>query len=74
MADEDDDSELFKDWEPEFTVWLVRLGSNWPMKIDSVFVDEVTARKRATLLGKYWRVEEYTGLKPPKRVGAEHGA
>lgn len=48
-------------WTPEFTVWVVRRGSRFPMVVDSIFHDEHRANLRATLLGngEGWHVERY---------------
>lgn len=67
QPDEDDyDSAAFKDWTPEFTVWLVRRGKRFPMVVDSVFVREELAEKRAALLGKDegWHAMKYSHIQP----------
>jgi hypothetical protein len=58
------EDETFRDWTPEFTVWVVREGHSWPMQIDTVFVNEADARARAATRGGKWRAMKYQHIEP----------
>lgn len=60
---DDDDGEMFADFEPEFTVWIVRRGSQRPMVIDSIFAVKELAEQRAALLGDGWAAGSYAHVK-----------
>jgi hypothetical protein len=59
------EADYVSDLVPEFTVWIVRRGSRFPMVVDSIFMDEARAHLRAQLLGTGhgWHVERYSHLK-----------
>lgn len=64
FRDQSPDDLEFSGWVPEFTVWLVRRGSRFPMTVDSVFTDEKSAQRRAALLGAAngWKAMRYSHL------------
>jgi hypothetical protein len=62
-----DEASEFPGWVPEFTVYLVRRGKQFPMIVDSVFVDEAVANKRLSLFPRDqgWHVMRYSHIRPP---------
>lgn len=55
----------FEDWTPEFTVYLVRFGPSWPWRVESVWMDEDSAKRRAAVRGAGWHVQRYSHIQPP---------
>lgn len=75
QALEDDDDSLYDGWTPEFTVWIVRRGSRFPMMIDTIWMDEEPAQKRAKLLcrGEGWKAAKYSHIRPKSDQRAAKG-
>lgn len=57
-------------FEPEFTVYLVRRGKQWPMVIDSVFIAQELAAKRVAMMpvSQGWSVQEYSHMRAKAAV------